>query len=57
MKLEITPTEAKILKVALYHESEVRYFDTEENHLKYHKEINLLLDKIRIEEQKIQNND
>ena len=50
MKLEITPTEAKILKVALYNETEVQYFDTEENHLKYHKEIESLLDKIRFEE-------
>ena len=56
MKLEITPTEAKILRVALVHESEVRYDDTEENHLKYHKEIDVLLDKICTELRFIENN-
>mgnify|MGYP006969515104 CR=1 FL=1 len=57
MKLEITPTQAKILKMALYSEKDVQYNDTKENHLKHHKEINSLIDKIRFEEQKIQNNE
>lgn len=55
MKLEITPKQAQILKMALYSEKEVIYHDTYEENLNHQKEIIILLNKI--EELKNQNND
>lgn len=45
--LVLTEDEISVLKMALDSEKNVQYNDTDENHIKHHKTINNLIEKLR----------